>query len=178
MVTAKCGTTTWALSGLPWCEFSPNCHHSPTLLTNVLLLLSHTHSALLHITKHAHIAETMQTKIWVNSQTGQLHTSHFTAILQKLFASEHVAGLGIRQWRQAAVAITDAHLKSSKPTVDIFAQQRGHTRVTANSTYGGSWAGIDRDTEDWYKLASYEYHRFWNVSLFLISWWNGWTMAN
>jgi hypothetical protein len=73
------------------------------------------------------------------------------------------------------VAIVDAHIKRHADVLEssenaIIDCQRGHNSTTANASYGGTggW-DVDRRSEMKYKEASEVMHRFWEVSLYWIS---------
>ncbi|KAH9814519.1 P-loop containing nucleoside triphosphate hydrolase protein [Melampsora americana] len=110
-------------------------------------------------------AAQMATYVWVHSEKGKLDTEDFSSILQRLFHEGGVAKLGIRDWRQASVAIVDAHIKIDHVSeTSVFEAQRGHSAQTANMHYGGTGGfNIDRDSETRYRAASHAMHKFWGI---------------
>ncbi|KAH9812670.1 hypothetical protein DFH28DRAFT_830153, partial [Melampsora americana] len=112
-------------------------------------------------------AQQMATYVWVHSEKGVLDTDDFSLILQRLFHEGGVAKLGVRNWRQASVAIVDAHIKLDPTSVNetsIFEAQRGHSGKTANMHYAGTGGyDIDRNSETRYRAASHAMHKFWGV---------------
>ncbi|KAH9811486.1 P-loop containing nucleoside triphosphate hydrolase protein [Melampsora americana] len=110
-------------------------------------------------------AAQMATYVWVHSEKGILDTEDFSSILQRLFHEGGVAKLGIRDWRQASVAIVDAHIKIDHVSeTSVFEAQRGHSAQTANMHYGGTGGfNIDRESEIRYRAASHAMHKFWGI---------------
>ncbi|KAH9807188.1 P-loop containing nucleoside triphosphate hydrolase protein [Melampsora americana] len=112
-------------------------------------------------------AQQMATYVWVHSEKGVLDTDDFSLILQRLFHEGGVAKLGVRDWRQASVAIVDAHIKTDPTSVNdtsIFEAQRGHSGKTANMHYAGTGGyDIDRNSETRYRAASHAMHKFWGI---------------
>lgn len=117
----------------------------------------------------------MQCYLWVNSRKGRWDTTDMTRILHKLFAKYGVAPLGMQQWRQAAVSISDAHVKNvaslfrgyqdNNDSQDIMDIQRNHTTSTANFLYGdSSGCGIGRNLELAFMQASEAWQKYWGVS--------------
>ncbi|EGG07552.1 uncharacterized protein MELLADRAFT_62517 [Melampsora larici-populina 98AG31] len=111
-------------------------------------------------------AKEMATWVWVSSRKGVLDTEDFSNILKRRFHEGGVEPLGVREWRQASVAIVDAHIKIDHSVGEntMFEKQQGHSRNTANMRYAGCGGyDIDCDSETKFRLVSHAMHRFWNI---------------
>lgn len=112
-------------------------------------------------------AQQFEQLLWVDTAKGVLDTPAFSLILQNRFKASGMSPLGVRQWRQASVAIADAWLKRYEGMMSKLDEQRGHSTRTCNLLYGGnSGHRIDREAEWEFVMTSKETQDFWGVSHF------------
>lgn len=115
------------------------------------------------------MANLFKTHLWVNTRTGAIESQQQTNILRRLFTKSGVAPMGLRDYRQVSVTISDskirAQLEEDQQSTAPLDSQRNHSTTTANLSYGGtSGYTVDRATERSFLRASNVWQKLWGVS--------------